>query len=81
MMKDLDKSSGMCSDCSRITPKSLDLEVSPTCLREKEREPLESGARFGGGEKGTSKYKPNQADPIFLSSRGLSAISRRTVRD
>jgi hypothetical protein len=58
MMKDLDESPGMCSDCPRITPKSLDLEVSPTCLREKEREPLESGAQFGAGEKGTPKYKP-----------------------
>jgi hypothetical protein len=76
MVKDLDKSPGMCSDCPRITPKSLDLEVSPTCLREREREPLESGARFGRGEKGTSKYKPNQANPIFLSSRGLFTISR-----
>ena len=32
-----------------------------------------------GGEKATLKYKPSQADPTILSSRGLSAISRRTV--
>jgi hypothetical protein len=46
-MENLDKSPGMCSDCPRITPKSLDLEVFPTCLREKERVRLERRARFG----------------------------------
>jgi hypothetical protein len=34
-----------------------------------------------GGEKVTSKYKPSQAGPIYLSSGGPSATSRRTVRD
>jgi hypothetical protein len=48
MMKKLDKSPGMCSDSPRITPKSLDLKVFPTCLREKERVLLERKARFGG---------------------------------
>jgi hypothetical protein len=48
MIKNLDKSPGMCSDCPRITPKILDLEVFPTCLREKERVLLERKARFGG---------------------------------
>jgi hypothetical protein len=38
MMKNLDNSPGMCSDCPRITPKILDLEVFPMCLIEKERE-------------------------------------------
>jgi hypothetical protein len=37
MMKDLDKSPGMCSDYPQITPKSLDLAVSPHVL-ERERE-------------------------------------------
>jgi hypothetical protein len=47
MMKNLDNSPGMCSDCPRITPKILDLEVFPTCLIEKERELLERMSRVG----------------------------------
>ena len=39
-MHNLEKSPGMFSDRPGITPKSLDLVVSPTCLREKERESL-----------------------------------------
>ena len=38
MMFNLEKSPGMCLDRPEITPKSLDLVVSPTCVREKERE-------------------------------------------
>ena len=38
MMSNLEKSLGMCSDCPETMPKSLDLVVSPMCLREKERE-------------------------------------------
>jgi len=38
MMHKLEKSPGMFSDRPGTTPKSLDLVVSPTCLREKERE-------------------------------------------
>ena len=36
-MHNLEKSPGMFSDRPGTTPKSLDLVVSPTCLREKER--------------------------------------------
>ena len=49
-MHKLEKSPGMFSDCPGTTPKSLDLVVSPTCLREKERELLDVCVRFGGGE-------------------------------
>jgi hypothetical protein len=54
-MKNLDKSPGMCLDCPRITPKSLDLEVFPTCLREKERVLLERMAQFGGRRESDSQ--------------------------
>ena len=37
-MHKLEKSPGMFSDRPGTMPKSLDLVVSPTCLREKERE-------------------------------------------
>ena len=49
-MHNLEKSPGMCSDRPGTTPKSLDLVVSPTCLREKERELLDVCVRFGGVE-------------------------------
>ena len=49
-MHNLEKSPEMCSDHPGTTPKSLDLVVSPTCLREKERELLDVCVRFGGGE-------------------------------
>ena len=39
-MHNLEKSPGMLSDRPGTTPKRLDLVVSPTCLREKEREPF-----------------------------------------
>ena len=39
-MHKLEKSPGMFSDHPGTTPKSLDLVVSPTCLRERERESL-----------------------------------------
>jgi hypothetical protein len=54
MMKKLDKSPGMCSDSPRITPKSLDLEVFPTCLREKERVLWRERLGLVGGEKVTA---------------------------
>ena len=69
----------MCSDRPGTTPKILDLEVSPTCLREKERELLEVVVQFGGEKERDIHYKSSLADPTILSSRGLSAISRRTV--
>ena len=40
MMENHEKSPGMCSDRPETTPKSLDFVVSPTCLRERERESL-----------------------------------------
>ena len=49
-MHNLEKSPGMCSDRPGTTPKGLDLVVSPTCLREKERELFDYCVRFGGGE-------------------------------
>jgi len=49
-MHNLEKSPGMLSDRPGTTPKRLDLVVSPTCLREKEREPFGGYVRFGGGE-------------------------------
>ena len=36
MMKIVAECLGMCSDRPGITPNTLDLEVSPTCLRERE---------------------------------------------
>jgi hypothetical protein len=51
MMLNLEKSPGMCSDRQRTTPKSLDLVISPTYLREKEREPFGGLVRVGGGKR------------------------------
>ena len=79
-MHNLEKSPGMFSDRPGTTPKRLDLVVSLTCLREKEREPFGICVRFGGGSERDIQYKSSLADPTFLSSRGLSAISWRTVR-
>ena len=79
-MYNLEKSPGMCSDRPGITPKSLDLIVSPTCLREKERELFGWCVRFGGGSERDIQYKSSLADPTILSSRGLSAEPWRTVR-
>ena len=79
-MHKLEKSPGMFSDRPGTTPKSLDLVVSPTCLREKERDPFGCCVRFGGGGESDIHYKASLADPTILSSRGLSALSWRTVR-
>ena len=80
-MHNLEKSPGMCSDRPGTTPKSLDLVVSPTCLREKERESfLEDMCGLVGESERDTSYKSSLDDPTFLSIRGLSAISRRTVR-
>jgi len=49
-MHNLEKSPGMCSDRPGTTPKRLDLVVSPTCLREKERDLFDVCVWFGGGE-------------------------------
>ena len=67
-------------ECSGITPNNLDLDVSPTCLEEKERELLDVCGRFGGEEKGFGHISPRVAGPTILRRRGPSATSRRTVR-
>ena len=79
-MYNLEKSPGMCSNRPGTTPKSLDLVVLPTCLREKERELLDDVCGLVGGSERDTHYKSSLADPTILSSRGLSAIFRRTVR-
>ena len=79
-MHNLEKSPGMFSDRPGTTPKRLDLVVSPTCLREKEREPFGGCVRFGGGSERDIQYKSSLADPTILSSRGLSAVLWWTVR-
>jgi len=72
-MHNLEKSPEMFSDHPGITPKSLDLVVSPTCLREKERELFDDVCGLVGGCERDIHYKSSLADPAFLSSRGLSA--------
>ena len=79
-MYNLEMSPEMCLDRPETTPKSLDLVVSPTCLREKERELLDDVCGLVGGCERDTHYKSSLADPTFLSIRGLSAISWRTVR-
>jgi len=81
-MHNLEKSPGMFSDRPGTTPKSLDLVVSPTCLREKERELLDEvcGLVGRGGERDTH-YKSSQVgllDEPMIS--GPSAVLWRTVR-
>ena len=80
MMKGCKKSPGMHSDRPRSTPKSLDLVVSPTCVREKKRELLWVWSRFGGRRKRLGNISPRVAGPTTLRRRGQSATSRRTVR-
>ena len=80
-MHNLEKSLGMFSDRPGTTPKSLDLVISPTSLREKERESfLDDVCGLVGGCERDTHYKSSLADPTLLSIRGLSAISWRTVR-
>ena len=79
-MYNLEKSPGMFSDRPGITPKSLDLVVSPTCLREKESELLDEVCGLVGGSERDTHYNSSLADPTIMSSRGLSAVSWRTVR-
>ena len=71
----LEKSPGMFSDRPGTTPKSVDLVVSPTCLREKERELLDDVCGLVGGSERDTHYKSSLADPTILSSRGLSVVS------
>ena len=49
-MENHEKGLGMHSDRPGIMPNILDLDVSPTCLREKERELFGGYVWFGGGE-------------------------------
>ena len=81
-MYNLEKSPWMFSDRLGTTPKSLDLVVSPTCLREKERERELFDVVCGlvEGSERDIHYKSSLADPTILSSRGLSAVLWRTVR-
>ena len=79
-MHNLEKSPEMCSDRLGTTPKSLDLVVSPTCLREKKRELLDEECGLVGGSERNTHYKSSLADPTILSSGGLSAVSGRTIR-
>ena len=78
-MHNLEKSPGLFSDHPGTTPKSLDLVVSPTCLREKERELFDYVCGLVGHCERDTPYKSSLADPTFLSIRGLSAESWRTV--
>jgi len=48
MMENHEKGPGKRWDRPGITPNNLDLDVSPTCLREKERELLRVWGWFGG---------------------------------
>jgi hypothetical protein len=50
MMESCKKSLEMFLDRPGITPNTLDLDVSPTCLREKERSLLGVCGQFGGEE-------------------------------
>ena len=78
-MHKLEKSPGMFSDYPGTTPKILDLVVSLTCLRDKERELLDVCGLVEGSERDI-QYKSSLAGPTFLSSRGQSAVTWRTVR-
>ena len=69
----------MLSDRPETTPKSLDLEVSPTCLGEKERELLGDLGRFGAGRERDIPYKSSLATLPVLRRRRLSGIPWRTV--
>ena len=64
-MHKLEKSPGMFSDRPGTTPKSLDLVVSPTCLREKEREPFGDVCGLVGVVRGTSNISQVWPTPPF----------------
>ena len=67
MTHNLEKSLGMFSDRPGTTPKSLDLVVSPTCLREKEREPFGDVCGLVGVVRGTSNISQVWLTPPFCS--------------
>ena len=77
-MHNLEKSPGMCSDRPGTTPKSLDLVVSSTCLRERESFWLFVCGLVERSERDI-QYKSSLADPTFLFIRRLSAEPWRTV--
>ena len=54
-------------------PKSLDLVVSPMCLREKERELLDEVCGLVWGSERDTHYKSILADPTALRRSELSA--------
>ena len=64
-MYNLEKSPGMFSDCPGTTPKSLDLVISPACLREKERELLDEVCGLVGGVRGTPIISQVWPTPSF----------------
>ena len=79
-MENLEKGPGMRSDHPGITLKVLPLESFFHVL-ERESDGFWMGCVwFGGREKRIAHYKSSLADPTILSSRGLSAVSWRTVR-
>ena len=80
-MHNLEKSPGMFSDRPGTTPKRLDLVVSPTCLREKERELFDYVCGLMEESERDTPYKSSLADPTFLSIRGPPAVLWRTVRN
>ena len=69
----LEKSPGMFSDRPGITPKSLDLVVSPTCLREKDRELFDYVCGLVGESERDIHYKSK-------SGRPHHSVQSRTVR-
>ena len=71
-MANHEKGPGMRSDRPGITTNVLDLDVSPTCLREKEGELLEVWCGLVGERKGALLYKSILADPTALRRSGLS---------
>ena len=79
-MHNLEKSPDMFSDHLGITSKSLDLVVSPHVLERERKSFLDDVCSLVGGCERDTHYKSSLADPTFLSSSGLSAISWRTVR-
>ena len=81
-MKNHEKGPGIRSDRPGITLNNLNLDVSATCLREKERERelLRVWGWFGGEWKRPGHISPRVTGPTILHRRGLFATSRRTVR-
>ena len=73
MMHKLEKSPGIFSDRPGTTPKSLDLVVSPTCLREKERELFDYVCGLVEESERDTPYKSKSGRPHL-------SVHSRTVR-